>query len=213
MRSSACHLPDFWRIEPKRMKVLLNLAVPPSVRDRYALHWAIPATVLGFAGLVFLLVASVRSFREYRIVQASLAGHQKQENGLRSDEMALRKQLESPESRQLLSDARFVNALIGEKRFSMAEMAADISNLLPNEVRLTGLAVTPDGQELAVRFVITGKSEESIERFLGNLEDSSHFKDVTIINQGFEQDAAAPELVNIACTAHYLPGGSDSSGE
>lgn len=206
-------MPDSWRIEPKRMKVLLNLAIPPSTRDRYALHWAIPATVLGLIGLVFLLVASVRSVREYRIVQRSLAEHQVEENGLRSEEMALRKQLEAPESRQLLSDARFVNTLIGEKRFSMAAMAADISNLLPNEVRLTGLVVTPDGQELAVRFVIAGKSEESIERFLGNLEDSPHFKDVTIINQGFEQDAADSELANIACTAHYLPGDSDSSGE
>jgi hypothetical protein len=84
---------------------------------------------------------------------------------------------------------------------------------MPDEVRLTGLALAPEGQELAVRFVITGKSEEAIERFLSDLEDSPHFKDVAIVNQGFEQTGAASELENIACTAHYLPGESEASGE
>jgi hypothetical protein len=73
--------------------------------------------------------------------------------------------------------------------------------------------MAPDGQELAVRFVITGKSEEAIERFLSNLEDSPHFKDVAIINQGFEEAGAASELENIACSAHYLVGGSEAGGE
>ena len=169
------------------MKVALNLAIPPSARERYALYWAIPATLLGLTGLAFLLVFTVRSFREYRAVQKSVAAHQGRENALRAQEMALRKRLEEPEARQLLNDVQFVNALIDKKRFSLTDLAADITDLMPDEVRLTGLALAPEGQELAVRFVITGKSEEAIERFLSNLEDSPHFKDVAIINQGFEQ--------------------------
>jgi Tfp pilus assembly protein PilN len=195
------------------MKVALNLAIPPSARERYALYWAIPATLLGVAGLAFLLFFTVRSLREYRAVQKSVAEHQRRENTLRAQEMALRKQLEEPESRRLLDDAQFVNALIEQKRFSLTGLAADITDLIPDEVRLTGLALAPGGQELAVRFVIAGKSEEAIERFLSNLEDSPHFKDVAIINQGFEQTAAASELENIACTAHYLAGESKASGE
>lgn len=211
MSGSARRLPDSWRIESKRMKVLLNLAIPPSLRDRYALYWTLPATVVGFAVLVFLLVASGRSLREYRMVQQSLAEQQGRENGLRAEEAALRRQLEAPDSRQVLNDTRFVNTLIGKRQFSMADMMADISKLLPGEVRLTALALAPDGQDLLVRFVIAGKNEEAIERFLGSLEDSPRFKDVTIVNQGFEQEGSAPELANIACTAHYLPGSADSS--
>ena len=195
------------------MKVVLNLAIPPSARERYALYWAIPATLLGVTGLAFLLLFTVRSFREYRAVQKSVAEHQGRENTLRAQEMALRKQLEEPESRRLLDDVQFVNALIEKKRFSLTGLAADITDLIPDEVRLTGLALAPEGQELAVRFVITGKSEEAIERFLSDLEDSPHFKDVAIINQGFEQTGAASELENIACTAHYLAGESEASGE
>jgi Tfp pilus assembly protein PilN len=195
------------------MKVVLNLAIPPRARERYALYWAIPATLLGVTGLAFLLLFTVRSFREYRAVQKSVAEHQGRENTLRAQEMALRKQLEEPESRRLLDNVQFVNALIEKKRFSLTGLAADITDLIPDEVRLTGLAMAPEGQELAVRFVITGKSEEAIESFLSNLEDSPHFKDVAIINQGFEQTGAASELENIACTAHYLAGESEASGE
>jgi Tfp pilus assembly protein PilN len=195
------------------MKVELNLAIPPSARERYALYWAIPATLLGVTGLALLLLFTVRSFREYRAVQKSVAEHQGRENTLRDQEMALRKQLEEPQYRRLLNDVQFVNELIEEKRFSLTGLAADITDLIPDDVRLTGLALAPEGQELAVRFVITGKSEEAIESFLSDLEDSPHFKDVRIINQGFEQTAAASELENIACAAHYLPGESEASGE
>ncbi len=195
------------------MKVVLNLAIPPSARERYALYWAIPATLLGVAGLAFLLLFTVRSYREYKAVQKSVAEQQGRENTLRAQEMALRKQLEEPQSRRLLDDAQFVNELIEKKRVSLSSLATDITDLMPDEVRLTGLALVPEGQELAVRFVITGKSEEAVERFLSDLEDSPHFKDVAIVNQGFEQTGAASELENIACTAHYLPGESEATGE
>jgi Tfp pilus assembly protein PilN len=195
------------------MKIVLNLAIPPSARERYALYWAIPATLLGVTGLAFLLLFTVRSYREYKAVQKSVAEQQGRENTLRDQEMALRKQLEEPASRRLLDDAQFVNALIEQKRVSLTGLAADITDLMPDEVRLTGLALVPEGQELAVRFVITGKNEEALERFLSDLEDSPRFKDVAIVNQGFEQTGAASELENIACTAHYLPGESEASGE
>jgi Tfp pilus assembly protein PilN len=195
------------------MRVVLNLAIPARARERYALYWAIPAAVLGVIGLVLLLFFTVRSFREYRTVQASVAEYQERENALRGQEMALRRQLEEPKSRRLLDDVRFVNTLIEEKRISLTTLATDITDLIPGEVRLTALAVAPEGQELAVRFVITGKSEEAVEHFLSNLEDSPHFKDVAIINQGFEEAGATSELENIACTAHYLVGGSESAGK
>jgi Tfp pilus assembly protein PilN len=195
------------------MKVVLNLAIPPKARERYALYWAIPATLLGVTGLVFFLLFTVRSFREYRAVQKSVAEYRERENALRAQEMALRKQLEQPERRRLLDDVQFVNALIEEKRISLTGLATDITDLIPDEVRLTALALAPEGQELAVRFVITGKNAEAIERFLSDLEDSPHFKDVAIINEGFEEAGTSSELENIACSAHYLAGGSGLSGE
>jgi hypothetical protein len=195
------------------MRVVLNLAIPPSARERYALVWAVPATLLGVAGLVFILLFTFRSFREYRAVQKSVAEYQDRENAVRAQEMALRRQLEEPESRRVLDDVQSVNSLIEEKRVSLTGLVADIAKLIPDEVRLSALGLAPDGKELAVRFVITGKSDEAVERFLSKLEDSPHFKDVAIINEGFEEAGTSSALENIACTAHYLVGGSESSGE
>jgi Tfp pilus assembly protein PilN len=195
------------------MRIVLNLAIPPSARERYALYWAIPATLLGVSGLVLLLLFTVRSYREYKAVQTSVAAYQERENALRAQEMALRRELEEPQSRRFLDDVQFVNALIENRRITLTDLAADITELIPDEVRLTALALAPDGQQLGVRFVITGKSTEAIERFLSNLEDSPHFKDVAIINEGFEEAGTTSELENIACTAHYLAGGSELSGE
>jgi Tfp pilus assembly protein PilN len=195
------------------MKVVLNLAIPPKAHERYALFWAIPATLLGIAGLAFILLSTVRSFREYEGVQKSVAEHQAREDALRAQEMALRRQLEEPESRRLLNDVQFLNELIEAKRFSVTGLVADITDLIPDEVRLTALAVAPQGKELAVRFVIAGKSEEAIERFLSSLEDSPHFKNVAIINEGFEQTGATSELENIPCTAQYLAGEGGGPGE
>jgi len=195
------------------MRISLNLAIPASARERYALFWAIPATLLGLAGLVFIILFTVRSYREYRTVEKSVSEYQKRENSLRAQEAALRRQLEEPKAQRLLKDAQFVNGLIEAKRISLTDLAADITELLPPQVRLSALAVAPDGQELAIRFVIAGKSTEAIEHFLSGLEDSPHFKDVAIIYGGFEEEGSGSELENIACSAHYLPGGNEKAGE
>jgi len=195
------------------MRVTLNLAIPPSARERYALLWAIPATLLGIAGLVLIILFSDRTYREYRVVHASVVRYQDRDNALRAQEMALRRVLEEPASRRLLNDVQFINALIEAKQVSLTSLAADITELIPDDVRLSALAMAPDGHELAVRFVITGKNAEAIERFLSDLEDSPHFKDVAIINEGLEETGANTELENIACTAHYVAGEGESSGE
>jgi hypothetical protein len=195
------------------MRITLNLAIAPSARERYALYWAFPATLVGLVALVFLLLSTLHSFHEYKRVEKSVVECQSHVNALAAQEAALRRRLGDPKARQLLSNAQFINALIDDKRFSLTDLAVDITRLMPADVCLTGLASAPEGEELAVRFVITGKNEEALELFLSNLEDSPRFRDVAIINQGFEQQGATSELENIACTAHYLVGDRGSSEE
>jgi Tfp pilus assembly protein PilN len=195
------------------MRVVLNLAIPPSAHERYALLWAIPATLLGVTGLTLILMFSLRSYREYKVVKKSVNELQDRDNAVRAQEMALRRQLDDPESRRLLDDVKFVNGLIEQKQVSLTGLAADITELIPDDVRLSALHMEPDGQELAIRFVVTGKDAKAIERFLNNLENSPHFKDVAIINEGFEEAGTSSELENVPCTAHYIVGERESSGE
>jgi hypothetical protein len=80
---------------------------------------------------------------------------------------------------------------------------------MPEDARLTGLSLTtPKGKtsEYLLRMGISAKGEDSIETLLNDLEDAPDFKDVTIINQGFQAESAQAGQVNIVFTARYLPG-------
>ena len=86
---------------------------------------------------------------------------------------------------------------------------ARIAGLLPEDAHLIGLALMSPrkpGDDYAVRLGITAKGEESVQTFLNDLEDSPDFKDVSIQNEGFTEEAAQSQQVNLICTARYLPG-------
>lgn len=188
------------------MKLTLNLSTAPSRHERYALAWAVPTAVVALAGLVLLTLHAVRNFREYRAVHRQLRETEQIEARLRSQEMTLRHELEQPQLREVYRQVQFVNSLIEQKRFSLTQLTEKVSKLLPGEVRLTGLALSRTEQDPVVRFTVAGNSEEAVETFLSNLEDSADFAEVAILNQGFAQQGAGQGPVTIACAARYVGG-------
>ena len=188
------------------MKLILNLSTAPSRHERYALAWAVPTAVVALAGLAFLSLLAVRDFREYRRVHRWVVETEQTEGQLRSQEMALRRELERPQLQQIYRQVQFVNSLIDQKRFSLTELTEKVSKLLPGEVRLTGLVLSRGEKESVVRFTVAGNNEEAVEKFLSNLEDSADFADVAILSQGFSQEGAGQGPVTIACAARYVGG-------
>ncbi len=191
------------------MRITLNLSAAPSVRDRYALSWAIPMSIIGLAALILLGRASMREYRDYRGMQAQLAEVQVRAAELHNQEAALRRKFEDPVYRNLLQRARFVNDLIEQKQLSLSEASARLAGLLPEDAHLTNLALTSPkkpGDDYMIRMGITARNEDSIETFINDLEDAPDFKDVSILNQGFEEQSSQPDQVNVICTARYLPG-------
>jgi hypothetical protein len=191
------------------MKVELNLAHAESRRERYGLAWAAPAVALGLAGLLYLGHSTSREFGRYCDVHAKLADYQEQEARLREREAAVRKELEQPQFREVFREVQFVNGLIERKQVSLTELATRVTKLLPQDARLAGLALVPEADQLTVRFVIVGKSEEAVENFVSKLEDSPDFKDPVIANQGFEEQGSGGGPVTVSCSARYTPGGSE----
>jgi hypothetical protein len=188
------------------MKLTLNLSTAPSPHERYALAWAVPTAVIALAGLVLLSLLAVRNFREYRRVHRWVLETEQTEARLRRQEMTLRREFERPELQQVYLQVHFVNSLIGQKQFSLTELTEKVSKLLPGEVRLTGLALPRGEKDPVVRFTVAGNSEEAVETFLSNLEDSADFAEVAILNQGFAQEGAGQGPVTIACAARYVTG-------
>ncbi len=186
------------------MKVELNLAVAPSLRDRYALAWAAPAAVAAAAVLVLLSISAVRGYREYHRVHALVEDLRAQETKSRQREAELRRDLEKPELREIFRSVRFVNDLIEAKQSTVGELVSRVLPVMPPQVRLTGLVMGESGGNTMVRIAVTGKSEEAIEQFLSNLENSENFSDVAIISQGFAPEEGDPEPARLACSARYL---------
>jgi len=191
------------------MRIGLNLSPPPSARDRIALAWAIPATLAGLALLVVLSRATLKEYREYRGINTQLNEVQVRVADLQYQEQAIRRKLDDPAYRDLLHRAGFVNDLIERREFSLSTITARLAGLLPEDAHLTGLAVTSPkkpGDTYNVRMGIAARNEDAIETFLNDLEDAPDFKDVAIINQGFQEENSQQDLVNVMCSAHYLPG-------
>ena len=190
------------------MKITLNLSPAASTRDRYALAWAVPAILAGLVGLVFLGRASLQEYRQYRSIQSQLSEVQMRADALQDQESAIRRKLEAPAYRELLREARFVNKLIDQRELSLTELSARVTGLLPGDAHLTGLALNAPrkpGDDYMVRIGINAKDEDSVETFVNDLEDSPDFKDVSILNQGFQEESVQGDQVIIVCTARYLP--------
>jgi len=188
------------------MKISLNLSYAESLHDRYALAWAIPATVVGVVGALVLGVYTLRESRGLREVRRQAAEVERRGDTLRLEEASLRRELESPQHRELLTKARFVNALIDQKHLSLTGLAARLTEFMPENARLTALELASKEGDNTLRMMVTAKSEEAVEALLGGLKDAPDFKNVSITNEGFQEESANPAEVRIACTARYLPG-------
>jgi hypothetical protein len=198
------------------MRITLNLSAAPSVRDRYALAWAIPTTIIGLALLILLGRASVQEYRDYRGIQGQLVEVQTRTADLHNQEAALRRKFEDPVYRNLLQRARFVNNLIEQKQLSLTEVSARLAGLLPEDAHLSNLALASPkkpGDDYMIRMGITARNEDAIETFINDLEDAPDFKDVSILNQGFEEQSSQPDQVSVVCTARYLPGIDINTGK
>jgi len=198
------------------MKITLNLSLQASARDRYALAWTIPTTVAALAVLFLLGRASRQEYRDYRDIQIQVAEVQKRAEELRNQEAAARRKLEYPAYRETLRQAGFVNDLIAQRQLSMSDLSARLAGLLPPDAHLTGLQLSSPKKpedDYMVRMGITARGEDPVETFINDLEDSPDFKDVAIINQGFQEESSQGQMVNLICTARYLPGAEKEAEE
>jgi len=191
------------------MKISLNLAIAPTPHERYALAWAIPTGVLAAAGLVLLSILALRNFREYRRAHQARAELQQVETKMLEHEAALKRDLGRPQLDAMFRQAQFVNGVIDQKQFSLAELTQKVTKLLPGQARLDALALTHAGKNPAVRLSVAGNRDEDIEEFLENLEDSSDFTDVSVLSQGVAVEAeegGGKAPVTVVCTARYVGG-------
>ncbi len=189
------------------MKVAVNLAVSPHLRERYALAWAIPTALIATVVLIYFFVTSLRNFKNYRRYAEPLAKFQSQEARWSESQKRLGNDLNQPQYQKVFRAAKFVNTLIDKKEFSLAELMEKVAGLLPPDVRLETLAFSPVARDSVVRLTVEGKTQKAVETFLSNVEDSPDFKDVTVTtSQGLGGRGATDNQASISLSAVYVGG-------
>lgn len=191
------------------MKTTLNLALPSSARERYALAWALPVGAVGLLVLVLLGVSAMSDFQSYRRARAALQKVQQEETQMRGREAALRRELERPQLREVYRYSRLINGVIGKREFSALQMLEKMTALLPVDARLDGLEMDLESPARVLRLTVSAEKEESLEKFLVNLEDSPDFADVNVLSHGLPSESeSGNELATAACQVRYVGGGS-----
>lgn len=193
------------------MRLPLNLARAPSFRERYGLWVAIPGLVLALALFVWLAVSTLTNYHSLRVVEQGTTAIQSRRQDLQRKEAALRRELAQPEAQHLIHEAAYLNGLIDARKFSVVELTAKVSKLMPPDVRLDALTLARPGERPLIRFTVEGKTEPDIEAFLTQVENSNDFSDLIVTSQSYPGGEDASPIMT-GCSAHYL-GGPLGQGE
>lgn len=194
------------------MKVNVNLARAQGFRQRHLVAWSVPVLGVALLLMIRMLLGAEANWKEYRTVSGAADKEAARQEDLLAREAALRRKLDEPDNRALLREVQFINYLIDERRLSFGELTDKVTALLPPQARLSGLSMPDSTGDPLVHFMVEGASEEPVESFLANLENSPEFRDLVITNQGFEEKdsgGAGGAPVSITCSARYVGGRTD----
>jgi hypothetical protein len=195
------------------MKISLNLATNPSLRDRYALPVSAPTTAIALVVLVFLTQSAWVNYKDYRAAQAQTADDARQQAALQQKEADLRHYLGQPKYSGTFREVKFVNALIAQKKLSVPGLFAKVTELLPVDVKLIRLLYAEGVDSATVRMEVNGRSQEALDEFMSGLEKSPDFADPAMLGEGFDKQnsSGAGGGVTLNCQVRYL--GAAPSGE
>lgn len=186
------------------MKVRINLAQPASWRERTVYLWAPVLILCAGALLAFLCFVSGREFLEYRKVDRAVLRYQAEIQETQAQEARLGAVLRLPETLKLYAQINFLNGLIEQKRLSLSGLTLEVAKLLPDQVRITGLALGETTKGPVIEISVEGAPRQVTGAFLNNLEGSPDFDGVTVVNQSFADETQQANLVSLTCSARYI---------
>jgi Tfp pilus assembly protein PilN len=158
------------------MTAKLNLASDP-FRNR-VLPWTV-ASIVALAALiamVFIAKSTMQTNAQAATAQAEVAKLQKDINGLRQKGEAIRTAM-TPEQLRLLKSA---HGLVDRKKFSWSRLFADLEAALPDEVRVSRIAVkevrTQNDRTVAnLDLTVASKNAATITKMIEDMERQGIF--------------------------------------
>lgn len=198
------------------MNIRVNLAERESRTERTVYLWASVGVLLGAALLIHFFFVAGRQVKEYEKVHRAVLQYQAESREFETKENSLRAVLRQPATLKLYSQINFLNSLIEERKVSLSGLTLEVSKLLPDQVRITGLSLADAAGGPVVEISVEGSVRQVTGVFLNNLEASPDFDAVTVLDQAFETQSEPGNLVSLTCSARYigslLPGAETDRG-
>jgi Tfp pilus assembly protein PilN len=164
------------------MKVQLNLSTAALENKR---PFLVAASVLGGIGVITLLLyghAAFSSWRSNRQLRGEIATWQSKVREYQQRQSTLQTYFQSPQAKEVLDRAKFLNGLIGERSFPWTKIFMDLEPTLPAGVRVVNIAPKwQDGSVLIDLTVGAGTDEQKL-KFIEALEKSKAFSDIRLID-------------------------------
>jgi Tfp pilus assembly protein PilN len=184
------------------MKLRLNLSTTPLENKR---PFAAAATVLGAVGiLTFLLLAhaAYTSWRANRELRAEISHWQSEIRTSRQKQAALETYFQTPQAREVLDRAAFLNSLIGQRSFPWTKIFMDLEQTLPPGVRVIKISPKLDNGRAIVELTVGAQSDDGKIKFLQALEKSKVFSDIRVKNDRTDDQPGA-DRITVDLTAWY----------
>src|SRR6202042_958347 len=185
------------------MKLRLNLSTTPLENKR---PFAAAASVLGAVGLlIFLLLAhaAYTSWRANRQLRAEISHWQTEIRANRQRQAELEAYFQTPQAREVLDRAAFLNSLIGQRSFPWTKIFMDLERTLPPGVRVVNISPKLQNGRAQVELTIGAESDESKIKFLQNLERSKVFSDIQVKDDRHSDQLSGGDKITVQLTAWY----------
>ena len=186
------------------MSTKLNLASNP-FRNR-VLPWTITGLVAVFSivALVFIAQSTFRTNAQIAATQRDVADLRTQLDTISKQAKAVETALTPEQKRQL----KYAHGLVDRKRFSWAQLFADLESSLPGEIRVTrivvkGVSVQGDRPAADLLLTVASKSSTNVTQMIEDMESEGVFHaELTTQNpqRGKGETGSEYEL-----NVHYLP--------
>lgn len=189
------------------MRLDINLAstVYEDARD-FWLRWGIGLGLLSVVtiGLLVMAISGFWAARQDRHQISELESKIAERDKERADAEAL---LNRPENRVIRDKSQYLNDLIARKAFSWTRAFEDLERVMPPRIHL--VSIQPqlnDNNQLEIKMMVAGESQEKAIELVKHMEDSKHFRETRI--EGIGPANAQPgsnDTVQVQINALYVP--------
>jgi type IV pilus assembly protein PilN len=189
------------------MRLDINLAstVYEDARD-FWLRWGIGLGLLIVVtiGLLVMAISGFWAARQDRHQISELESKIAERDKERADAEAL---LNRPENRVIRDKSQYLNDLIARKAFSWTKAFEDLERVMPPRIHL--VSIQPqlnDNNQLEIKMMVAGESQEKAIELVKHMEDSKHFRETRIEGIGpANVQPGSNDTVQVQINALYVP--------